>query len=263
VPHLHLLKRNVPHAGGRSFPRAGLGLALVASVPLALSGCGDLHLEPEVQLVAPETTPSLQFRSELPSLPDVVDRWGRHMALSEAVREWEDSWEEGVEHGDRTRDEVRRAVAKVLAGSVSMEELSRSVQALDLTVRALDHRFGGGIPPGLVSALDLAREDRDLALAGLEAGDAQATLRHLMAGGDRLLGVTPATMATGLIRDVEQSLRRTRADDTYSEQSRRAQRLMEGARSALDDGSPVLALKRAWYAALLLEESAPDESKRH
>jgi hypothetical protein len=228
--------------------------ALFVAVLLVASGCGDLNTAPPVEIVAAETVPAVQFRGEILSLPRAVEAWGGSMALSEAVDEWKRSWELPGGEAERSRHEVRRAVAGILETSLEGVDLARDMEALDRTIRQAESLLGEGAPATLLSLLDGARADRDRAETALEGGDLESALYHILAAGDRLHALTPEGMTRELLAETDALLRRILDGDPYLEEKRRAERLLTGARDALEKGSGVLALKRAWYAAQLLDD---------
>ncbi len=235
---------------------ATLGIALLAGCLLA--GCGDLTLTDPVSMDTDETVPSLQFQTQLVTLPDAVDKWGRGMALDEPVAQWKRSWEKSGPEAERIRGELRRAVASLLADPVTAHELESAVSELERTLAGVDHLLGEDFPTHFSPALASARQERDRARTALDAGNIEATLEHLMAGADGLQSVTPGVLAAELITEAEDQLRRIQDDGSYTQETERAQRLLIGARDALERDGGVMALKRAWYAVRLLEQSSSD-----
>ena len=221
------------------------------------AGCGDLTLTDPVSMDTDETVPSLQFQTQLLTLPEAVEKWGRGMALEEPVARWEQSWGESSSDAERTRAELRRAVASLLVDQVEKEELEGPLAELDRTLSGVQNLLGDDFPTHLSPALESARHERDRARQSLESGDVEATLEHLMAGGDGLQSVTPGALATELIAEAENQLRRIEGEGSYSQQTERAQRLLIGARDALERDGGVVALKRAWYAVRLLDPASP------
>jgi hypothetical protein len=231
-------------------------------------------------LVAVETdspVPTLHLGRDLPSLPGLVDQWGRQLPLAELESRWTDSWALPQEEGLRIRSEAVQALALVLEPRLSKEELEGEVRrvrdALDGVSRALD-------------GLELATLDGPVADAGragarasaaLEAGDGVAALRWALEASDHLRRATPEVLALALIRETEEalkllerggtvpstpSLERNSGAGPYSEVTRaRVHRLLLGARDALEEGDPARALRRAWYAVGLLESSSDDPGR--
>ncbi len=237
--------------------RPGTTLWVALLVGCALTGCGDLTLTDPVSMDTDETVPSLQFQTQLLTLPQAVEKWGRGMALQESVARWQRSWEESGPEAERTRAELRRAVASLLAHELEQEELEGPLAELDRTLGGVQQLLGDDFPTHFSPALESAHRERDRARESLESGEVEAALEHLMAGGDGLQSVTPGALAAELISEAEGQLRRIEGDGSYSEETERAQRLLIGARDALERDGGVVALKRAWYAVRLLDSALP------
>jgi hypothetical protein len=177
----------------------------------------------------------------------------------ELVDRWHMSWEMSHESGGEVRAGIHREVAHVLADRASDAEMGQALERLERAVRSAASLLGdpdrsgtqsGNLFPALRRA-DVARQKGEAALAG---GDRIVAIQHLLAGTDELQGITPENMARSLIVEGEASLRRGRgAGAPNGDELRRAERLLEGARTALQDDAPVLALRRSWYAVRLLE----------
>lgn len=233
-------------------------LVVLLLVPL-LQGCGDLGPIDDVALDEGEPVPALRFGGELPSLPALVRRWSPEAGLGPAVAQWEASWghpDEGEAMQDRQA--ANRAAAGQLVNDMPPGETDRLARSLDDVFAALEAVVGEGMPAGLRGPLSDARDARDAARLREGGGDEALRLAHLMETTDHLRRTTPAALAQVLMAGVEEELRRSSGVPAYSEERRtRAHRLLAGAREALATGEPGLALRRAWYAAGLLEDTPP------
>lgn len=229
---------------------------VLGAVVVALPGCGDLATSGSaVDVTAPETVPSLRFESELPTLPSVVGRWGSDLPLDGLVKEWHRSWNQPVRNGAPVRAELNGAAAELLAPRVDVSRVEARLEELEGTLGRVGSLAGEALPEGLALHLAEARTEQDRAVRALEGGDRTGAIRHLLSASDVLWQLTPERVATWLVVEAEAGLRRNGDDRAYTEETReRAQRLLAGAREALDDGASVRALERAWYAVQLLAE---------
>jgi hypothetical protein len=230
-------------------------VAALLFLPLSIVGCGDLAVtESGVEVTSPETVPALQFRADLPSLPDLVSVWDRSLSAPELLEDWRRSWEMSREEGRAVRAELNRAGALLLAPKVDRSRVEVPLAELDRALDAVAANLPGDrLPRELIPPVAHAAESRDRARQALEAGELADAIRYTLDGSDALRGITPDVLAGWLVATAEDHLRRNGDDVSYAEQTReRAERLTIGARTALEDEAPVLALRRAWYALQLL-----------
>lgn len=243
-------------------PKPPSWIAAVLLCGLA-SGCNDLATTAPVELQSDETLSSLQFHATLPAVPQVIRLWGRGMDLSGPLGEWEGSWNdvaavggEGSEEatGEARRAESREAVAHLLAPRLTPEDVASLLAELDQTLARIPRLLEAGAHAHLSPTLSLALEERDRAEAAVSRDQVRPALLHIMAAADRLRATTPGTLARELLFEADETFRRVWGDDPYTEEKRRrARRLLTGAETALDEGAPVLALRRAWYALRLMD----------
>ncbi len=150
---------------------------------------------------------------------------------------------------------MNRAAAELLAPRADVSRVEARLEELDHVLEAVGSLAGEALPEGLALHLARAREEREQATRALEVGDRTGAIRHLLEASDVLWHLTPERVATWLVVEAEAGLRRNGDDGAYTQETReRAQRLLAGARKALDDGASVRALERAWYAVQLLAE---------
>lgn len=227
-------------------------------LPGFLAACGDLGPLDDVSLDADEPVPALRFGGELPSLPALVRRWAPADGLGPAVEQWEVSWSRPEEEGVRERVAANRAAAPSLLEAMPPGETLRLARKVDDVFAALDELAGRGLPAGIEGPLSDARDAREEARLRGERGEEALQLAHLLETTDHLRRTTPGAMARVLVSGVEEELRRNSGVPSYSEERRtRIERLLAGAREALATDEPALALRRAWYAAGLLEDAPP------
>ncbi|MEX2531305.1 MAG: hypothetical protein WD960_11080 [Gemmatimonadota bacterium] len=233
------------------YPERTHQLLVLCGLLLLLAGCGDRDRYRGIQVTSPETVPALDFNGDVTALPALVSSWGEGRVAGELVERWRSSWEMSHESGREVRAGIHREVAPALAERASQVEMGQALESLDRAVRGAESLLGGAYRgPGLLPALRIAEMEQERAGAALAGGNRILAVQHLLAGTDALQSVTPEAIARSLIVEGELSLRQARAD---GEERRRAERLLDGARAALEDEAPVLALRRSWYAVRLLE----------
>jgi hypothetical protein len=262
-------------------------LSLLLGILLLGVGCGDMEPGALVAVETDSPVPTLHLGRDLPSLPGLVDQWGRQLPLAELESRWAASWALPEEEGLRIRSEAVQALVLVLEPHLSENELGEEVrrvrEGLDGVSRAMD----GLELATLDGPVADASRAGERASAALEAGDRAAALRWALEASDHLRRATPEVLAQALIRETEEALKILEGDSSvpsipsppstgrnsgagaYSEVTRaRVHRLLLGARDALEEGDPARALRRAWYAVGLLESSSdgpdrmePDEPR--
>lgn len=210
--------------------------------------------ESAVEVTSPETMPALQFRADLPSLPDLMSEWDRNPSATELLRDWQRSWDLPGENGRAVRSELNRAGALLLAAKADRSRVEAPLTQLDRALSAVAANLPGDRLPGeLAPQVARAAASRDQAAEALEAGDLPEAIRHTLDGSDALRGITPEALAGGLVAAAEDKIRRNGGKASYAGQTlERAERLTVGARMALEGEAPILALRRAWYALQLL-----------
>jgi hypothetical protein len=242
-------------------PLVGVGLVALS----ILSGCGDQGPAGSASLEATETLPAVHFGLALPSLPKYVERWAAGGAADEALAAWRGSWDLPRGEGERVRRELNLAFAGVLATNADRSELEAEVRRLDRAVEEVDALLGSRLPAHLLPTLGGAGEHRDAAGRALAADEPERAVLHLLEGFDRLRSASPAGLARELLAEGERRFEQARTGDSRLRSNpedptlQRVERLMIGARDALENGSPVVALRRAWYAVRLLDEGISPE----
>jgi len=236
----------------------------VLLLPLWMSGCGDLDIGPSVELLDQDPVVSLHFSERLPTLPELVDRWAPGRGLTPFVESWQQAWELPGAEGEPVRRDAVDGALPLLLEFVPRTALDQAFRQVDEAIRGAEEALGAslsggagaGSSPGsaeLTSSLGRAAQHRDEARAARESENAMAQLRHLLLASDALRATTAGPLALAFVEQAELELRRIQDSETYPPVTRqRAERLLAGAREALDVGQHALALQRAWYALGLL-----------
>ena len=241
-----------------SIPRTLTIVAVLGG--LAVAGCRDAPTEPAALVVAAETEAALRVAASLPTLPQLVERARSAGKLepgeAEAVAEAYALWVQADSTANpRAAAALRRRsyalAAPVLARSLGPMGLAEVEAGLRQWIELASTALAGVSVPGVADALETARSL--VARAG-RADDPVRVAEVLLEAGDRLRETTPTAVARRLIRQVERALttREGPADRAGEVARRRAERLLRGARQALAEGDPVLAIRRAYYARQLL-----------
>jgi hypothetical protein len=225
---------------------------LFASVAL---GCADTTGTSRVEIVTEESIAALQFGGVIPSLEQVAAAWGRDLVLEEPLRAWRESWQQQRAQGTRARLEAIRAAAPLLSDRMTAGDLEAVLEPFDRAVRGVENLLGESFPPGLLPTLETARDHRDRARAALAADERGDALEHILLGGDVLRSGSVGTLARELLACASRLQRSISGVGPYPEVSDRAERLILGARAALDEGGEVIALRRAWYGFRLLQDT--------
>jgi hypothetical protein len=246
----------------RSRCRAAAALLLLA----VFAACSDASHAPTALLVAPETQAALEVGSSLPALPELAaaaDRAGLGPAEVDALARARALWSRADSATDPTRAralraEANRAAAPVLAQSLDSTSLADARQKLQRWSELAGTALKGADLPELARAVAdgsaLLRRAGDAARAGDRAGAVQATLD----ASERLSETTPRAVALRLTTADEAALeaarggKAARGDGSASHRLDRVERLVRGARQAVDQGKYDVAIRRAYYARQLL-----------
>jgi hypothetical protein len=233
-------------------------LLAVLLLSLGVSACGDLDTGPSVELREEDPVVSLHFADRLPTLPALVDRWAPGRGLSPFVESWQHAWELPEAEGEPMRRDAVEGALPLLIDLVPRTALDQAFRQVDEAIRGAEEALGASLSSGagalqLTSSLGLAARHRNEAGAARASGNAMAQLRHLLLASDALRATTAGPLALAFLEQAEMELRRIQSSETYPPVTRqRAERLLVGAREALDVGQHTLALQRAWYALGLL-----------
>lgn len=245
-------------------------LAIAAlAVSLAVGACNDAPTGPGAVWVASETEAALQLRGELPTLPTLIERArtvgragdtpvgaGLDADYSRALGLWR------AAEAD-TASRVRARTLRDRAYGIAADRLAVALDSSTLAaVHAdlegwIDAAGATGLPRDLPEVAGTVRQARawlGRARSTL-AHDREASIMATLRTADHLSDLTPPAVARRMIRHADALAANAPAgDDSPTARTlRRAERLLAGARDALDDGEPVRAIRRAYYAARLLE----------
>ncbi|HEX7119438.1 MAG TPA: hypothetical protein VF212_11655 [Longimicrobiales bacterium] len=237
--------------------------ALAATLAAA---CADAPTEPMALVVAAETEAALQVSRSLPTLPRLVQRLTASGALepdaAEALASARSLWLDAEAAADPEtaralrRDAITRA-APAVARALGPAGLAEVEAGLRRWVELAGAAVGGAELPGVAAALAAGRVRLGAAEAARRDGRLERAAALLLEAADRLRETTPRAVAQRLIHRAEEALaaerRRARPEAAADDVARRrAERLLHGAREALDAGDPVRAIRRAYYARQLL-----------
>ncbi len=241
----------LPFSPGSSRARGVYVLAVI----LALAGCRDSPTDPMVGLVAQESFAALALGVAFPDPRGWADPGALADEGARALDTWRGSWDLPLEEGRRVREAAYGLMAESLTDLVAAPTFDRELAALgEAVLRAEALGTGEGLPGHVAAGILQAGSYRDAALEAHARGDARSALEAVIRGADALREVGPEAVARALQGEVEGLVGRLPEDPSYSEQDLgRLQRLVRGARQALDEGNWVLAIRRAFYAKALLD----------
>ncbi|HEX6937870.1 MAG TPA: hypothetical protein VF158_00550 [Longimicrobiales bacterium] len=240
-------------------------LPILLAAALA-AACTDAPTEPLALVVAAETEAALRVAEALPTLPQVVDRLvaaGRldpadAATLAAARSLWVEA--DGVADAASARLLRRRAYAQAapaVARALGPAGLAEAETGLRRWIELAGAAASGAELPGIAAALADGRALLAAAQSARQRGRSDREAALLLEAADRLRETTPGAVARRLILQAEEALeaRRGAAAPGAMERDaawRRAERLVDGAREALEAGDPVRAIRRAFYARQLL-----------
>lgn len=241
---------------------------------IGLAACGDAPSGPATSLVALETEAALDVGLDLPTLHRLAASLGTDAELDPVDRSrldharavWVDAGTIEAADGTLAADSMRAAAyvlaAPVLVNALDSSRIERALERLDhwdaearlalgeVRESALIHALG------LTSRLAAARSLRQRAGRALAEGDRTAAMRAALEAADRLAETTPAAVAQRLVTRAEHLIEQRRegtANPATTMQLRRADRLVRGAWEAIEKGDHVRAIRRAYYAAQLMD----------
>ena len=225
------------------------------ALPL-LAGCRETLTEVESGVVETATWPALKFQHDLPRLGDLVatDLSGRDGIA--VVDRWEASWDHGTALGGDLRDGIYRD-----AGSLQPAVDSAVVWEAAESVRgALDEvrRFGGTLRPHLARRIEEAERFLDESGKATAAEDWPAAGLNALRAADALRETSPRSAALTLVEAAEDALGPPPSEiDGEAAGPARARRLVWWSRIAIGRERYSLAIRRGYYACLLLGVRLP------
>jgi hypothetical protein len=242
----------LPTPRRRPFQRLAQSALPVFLLVLA-SGCSDDDQSPTVTVLTPELQGAMALDMSLPTLPVVAAEAGLSDALAAPTTEWISTWDPGYVQADHARQKAYREAAPMLAVTLSKGEIREHIGRVSMGLQFAHSIPAGGIPEELRPSLDRAEDHRNRAVALLDGGAREGAIVEMMMAAESLQDVSPEAVARTLVHRAETELRRESVPGAYPEENLvRAQRLLSGARLALEEGDPVKALRRSYYACQLL-----------
>lgn len=232
--------------------RPGAGPALLLGC-LWLVGCRDASSDPFAALVTAETVPAIAVPVDLPSLGGLSTRDEVRDELAPVLAAWLGGWANpDAALGRAARDEAIRQATPALREALGAGGVARTLAPL-FEAEADLVRIEG-VPTDLVAPITEIRSLLTDTRAALEAGRAERALTVGLQASDRIRELGPRAVARALIGRADRALVRGQVTDAVDARSlARGERLLAGARRALDEGDEDLAIQRAYYAAQLLE----------
>ncbi|GMR14133.1 MAG: hypothetical protein BMS9Abin29_2369 [Gemmatimonadota bacterium] len=235
-----------------------LSLAGVLTLSAVLGGCEDSASDPLGVVVSAETQGALLLVLDRSGLPGLVAESGRADDLRDVSEKWEASWDMTLAAARAARAEVYVQAAPAIAESLGLEALIVATDEVGDALSIIDGLTPDDLAPSIEQRVELATTAHRRARAALDVGATQTAVRALLEASDALREVTPSRLATLLRAIAEDALGRIGDRETYPEETlRRAERLAKGAGSAIDAGDYTTAIRRAYYAALLLGAELP------
>lgn len=232
--------------------RPGLGAAILIVIVL-LSGCRDAVSDPLAALVATETVPAVAVPVELPTLGVLANAPAVRDELAPVLAAWLAAWEsEDPALGRGARDEAIRQAAPALGDALGVGGVATTLEPLFEVERDLGEidSVPLDLAPPLAEIRSLIADTR----AALDEGRTDRALTVGLQASDRIRSLGPRAVARTLIARADRALVRGQVTGVIDARSLgRGERLLAGARQALEDDQTDLAIERAYYAAQLLE----------
>ena len=230
----------------------------VLTLCVVLGACEDAASDPLGVVVSAETQGVLLLVLERSGLPGLVSEAGRADELREVSEQWEASWDMTLIQARAARAEVYGLAAPALADGLGLDALTVATDEVGHALAIIDGLTPDDLAPSIERRVGMAAAAHQRARAALDVGDTEDAVRALLEASDALREVTPRRLATLLRAIAEDALGRIVDRDTYPEETlQRAERLTKGAGSAIDAEDYTTAIRRAYYAVLLLGAELP------
>lgn len=222
-------------------------------VTLCVSGCQDSPTDPTAALVAEDTRTALHLDGALPSLPDLAARERVEDRVAEAVGRWVVSWEHAPEEGAALRSGAYDAAAPTLAEAMGRSDVALAVEQVGAALEATTSLERARLPEGMADRLERARLHHRAAREALASGDEAGALHGALRASDVFREVGPHGVALALLTRAEGALAQALDGGALADEDvERTERLVRGARQALDQEDWSRAIQRAYYACQLL-----------
>lgn len=246
--------------------RLWIRVALVATIALpCLAACEDTVTDPEEVVVASEARAVLRSAADLPTLPGIInDALSDSMGVPDTDRytlhSAEELWARAAAENDVVQSARWRQRAVSLAAPYLATRLD-TAQLADLRHRLRDwiETASGMLRHFRLPEVEQALDDAAGLLARSQVTEARGehlrAVRLVLSAQSRLVDTTPRVVARRMSDAALVRYRQVKADGvTLDERTRqRAERLVSGAREALDRQDYLRAIQRAYYANQLLE----------
>lgn len=243
------------HTRPRPFNLSAWGACVLL---VLLGACEDTAFDPLGVVMSAETQGALLLVLDRSGLPGLVAEAGRADGLHEALEQWEASWDMTLTEARTARTEVYGLAATSLADGLGLDALTVAIDEVGDALASIAALTPDDLAPSIVRRVEWAATVHQQARAALEVGAAQDAVRFLLEASDVLREATPRRLATLLRAIARDALGRITDRDTYPEETlRRAERLTKGAGSAIDVADYETAIRRAYYAVLLLGAELP------
>ena len=227
---------------------------VVAGVVLVgLGACQDDPSDPLAALVSAETAPAVAVPVDLPSLAELAQRAGVREELRPVLDAWVAGWEdENPDLGRAARDEAIRLAAPALHDELGAGGVATTLAPLFQVGRDLGEI--PDVPADLVPRLQEVRSFVDDTRAALDEGRFDRALTLGLQASDRIRALGPRAVARTLISRADRAIIRAQVMDGFDPVAlSRGERLLSGARRALEEGQLDLAIQRGYYAVQVLE----------
>jgi hypothetical protein len=231
---------------------------MAALAAMALSGCGDAHLDPMAVIQTEETRSVLALTADLPALPELAERPGVEGDMGDAVTRWTASWHRPLDAGRAMRDRAYGDASVVAADAVGEAGIRGMVGQVDAALAVAEPLLAGDPDPEIAAGILRARLLRDEAVRSLAAGRLAVAMRDVLGASDALRELGPQAVARALLARAEEALAREAHAEAGTEGGvsdldlERGEHLVLSARLALDDQDWTRAVRRAYYACQLL-----------
>jgi hypothetical protein len=222
-----------------------------------LAACQDSSTDPLALILSDDTWSALAADGHLPSVEALVTQSGLQGTVTESAARWSSSWELPLDAGREVRRAAYEQVSAPLADALSAEAVAEHVAALGEVLAAADALTFGQASSGLAISFEAATLRHREAVAALADGRRGEALSQTLQGSDLLREVGPEGVARMLLARAEGELARVSAQgapasDEATTRVERGERLIRGARQALDEGDYLRAIQRAFYACQVL-----------
>lgn len=226
------------------------------------TACRDSPTEPSALLVAVEARPALSFHGGLPSLPRLLGDHGLAGELGVVLELWSEGWRLPGEEGEALREAAYVAAAPTLARVMPVEAVDSLFASLEAWLERVAALNGGELPVQLAAVVERGRDEVAAGRQVLGRGGRTEAVQAALRASDLLRGVSSPVVAELLVRGVVSRLAVLGDSGAAPLSVRRARRLVQGARHALEAGDYDRAIRRAYYATRLLEEEREEARPR-